>query len=148
MIPPVIARGPPAALTPGSLRAVLGGVLRGTDRHEKSPRPSIRVPARYGVAVCPGVVAMSTCEWRPAESSPAVDAAYEAVQAILSDDHNFERGVEEARRVAEAVHAERGSAAVVDLVVELSLTLGEALEEIAVERGIAAADLAEVWWVG
>jgi hypothetical protein len=91
---------------------------------------------------------MSTSRWQPIESSPAVDAAYEAVQAILSDDHNFERGVEEARRVAEAVHAQRGSAAVIDLVVELSLKLGEALEEIAVARGIAAADLAEVWWVG
>jgi hypothetical protein len=40
-----------------------------------------------------------------------------------------------------------GAAAVVDLAVELSLKLGEALEEIAVDRGLAAADLAEVWWV-
>jgi hypothetical protein len=87
---------------------------------------------------------MSTSEWQPAEQSTVVHADYGSVRAILSDDHNFQRGVEEARRVVEA---EQGAAAVVDLAVELSLKLGEALEEIAVDRGLAAADLAEVWWV-
>ena len=46
---------------------------------------------------------MSTSEWQPTEFSQVVEAAYGAVQAILSDDHNYERGVEEARRVVEAV---------------------------------------------
>jgi hypothetical protein len=35
--------------------------------------------------------------------------AYEAVQAVVSDDHNYERGVEGARAVAEAAHAEFGA---------------------------------------
>ena len=90
---------------------------------------------------------MSTSEWQPTEFSQVVEAAYGAVQAILSDDHNYERGVEEARRVVEAVHVEQGPDAVVALAVELSLRLGEALEHMARERGIAAADLTEVWWV-
>jgi hypothetical protein len=90
---------------------------------------------------------MSTSEWQPAEQSTVVHAAYGSVRAILCDDRNFQRSVEEARRVVEAVQAEQGAAAVVDLAVELSLKLSEALEEIAVDRGLAAADLAEVWWV-
>jgi hypothetical protein len=93
------------------------------------------------------VVVVSAAGQQPVDSFPAVNAAYEAVRAILSDDHNYERGVEEARRVAEAVHAQHGSAAVVELAVELSLRLGGALEDIAVDRGLVATDLAEVWFV-
>jgi hypothetical protein len=89
---------------------------------------------------------MSTEEWNRSDSSPAVSAAYHAVQAVLSDDHNYERGVEEARRTAEAVLAEAGTTALVDTVVELALRLGGALERTAAQQRVAAVDLLEVWW--
>ena len=73
--------------------------------------------------------------------------AYEAVQAVLSDDHNYERGVEGARGVAEAALAEFGAVGLTAIMVELSLQLASALERIATEQGIAAVDLAAVWFV-
>jgi hypothetical protein len=73
--------------------------------------------------------------------------AYDAVQAVLSDDHNYERGVEGARAVAEAALAEFGAVGLTAIMVELSLQLASALERIATERGIAAVDLAAVWFV-
>jgi hypothetical protein len=73
--------------------------------------------------------------------------AYEAVQAVLSDDHNYERGVEGARAVAAAAHAEFGAAGLAAIMVELSLQLASALERIATEQEIAAVDLAAVWFV-
>jgi hypothetical protein len=65
----------------------------------------------------------------------------------LSDDHNYERGVEGARAVAEAALAEFGAVGLTAIMVELSLQLASALERIATERGIAAVDLAAVWFV-
>ena len=73
--------------------------------------------------------------------------AYEAVQAVLSDDHNYERGVEEARAVANAALAEFGTVGLAAIAVELSLQLASALERIAAEQEIAAIDLADVWFV-
>jgi hypothetical protein len=73
--------------------------------------------------------------------------AYEAVQAVLSDDHNHERGVEGVRAVAHAALAEIGAAGLAAVMVELSLQLASALERIAAEQKIAAVDLAEVWFV-
>ena len=73
--------------------------------------------------------------------------AYEAVQAVVSDDNNFERGVAAARAVADTVLAEAGAAGLAEMVVELALNLGEALERIASDQGVAAVDLAEVWFV-
>ena len=73
--------------------------------------------------------------------------AYEAVQAVLSDDHNYERGVEGARAVAEAAHAELGAVGLTAIMVELSLQLASALERIATEQEISAVDLAAVWFV-
>jgi hypothetical protein len=70
-----------------------------------------------------------------------------AVQAVLSDDHNDERGVEAARVVAEAALAEFGAVGLVAMTVELSLQLASALERIAAEQKIAAVDLADVWFV-
>jgi hypothetical protein len=89
---------------------------------------------------------MSTEEWDRADAPPAVLAAHLAVRAVLSDDHNYERGVAEARRVAEAVLAEAGSSALVETAVELTLKLGEALERIAAEQGLPAVEFADVWW--
>jgi hypothetical protein len=73
--------------------------------------------------------------------------AYEAVHAVVSDDSNFEQGVVGARAVAGAVLAEAGTVGLRETVVELALKLAEALERIAAEQGLAAADLAEVWFV-
>ncbi len=73
--------------------------------------------------------------------------AYEAVHAVLSDDHNYERGVEEARAVARATLAEFGAVGLAAVAVELSVQLASALERIAAEQGIATVDLAAVWFV-
>lgn len=73
--------------------------------------------------------------------------AYEAVHAVLSDDHNSGRGVEEAWVVVKATLAECGAVGLAAVAVELSLQLASALERIAAEQGIAAVDLAEVWFV-
>ena len=69
------------------------------------------------------------------------------MHAVLSDDHNHERGVEEARAVATATLAEFGAVGLAAVAVELSLQLASALERIATEQGIAAVDLADVWFV-
>jgi len=66
---------------------------------------------------------------------------------VVSDDHNAERGQDAARAVADVVLAEAGPAGLAEMVVELTLKLAEALERIAAEQGLAAADLAEVWFV-
>ena len=78
--------------------------------------------------------------------SPHGLRSYEAVAAIVSDDHNAERGQDAARAVADAVLAEAGPNGLTEMVVELTLKLAEALERIAAEQGLAAADLAEVWF--
>jgi hypothetical protein len=81
----------------------------------------------------------------PSGSAPL--AAYEAVAGVVSDDHNFERGLDAARAVADAVLAKAGPDGLTEMVVELSSKLAEALERIAAEQRVAAANLAEVWFV-
>ena len=84
----------------------------------------------------------------PFPSPPQVRRrAYESVHAVLSDDHNHERGVEEAWAVARATLSEFGAVGLAAVAVELSLQLASALEQIATQQHIAAADLAEVWFV-
>ena len=73
--------------------------------------------------------------------------AYEAVHAVLSDDHDSGRGVEGAWAVARAALAECGAVGLAAVAVELSLQLASALERIAAEQQIAAVDLAAVWFV-
>ena len=73
--------------------------------------------------------------------------AYEAVQAVVSDGSSVEAGLAGARAVADVVLAEAGTAGLAETVVELALKLAEALERIAADQGLAAADLAEVWFV-
>jgi hypothetical protein len=79
--------------------------------------------------------------------SPPGPWVYQAVAAVVSDDHNAERGRDAARAVVEAVLAKAGPDGLTDVAVELSLKLAEALERIAAEQGLAAADLADVWFV-
>ena len=76
-----------------------------------------------------------------------MNANCEAVQAVVSDDHNYERGVEGARAVAKVVLAEFGAVGLAAMTVELSLQLASVLERIGAEQKIAAVDLAEVWFV-
>jgi hypothetical protein len=73
--------------------------------------------------------------------------AYEAVHAVLSDDHNYERGVEEAWVVARATLAEFGAVGLAAVAAELSLQLASALGQVATQQNVAAVDLAEVWFV-
>jgi hypothetical protein len=86
---------------------------------------------------------------RPGESVDlyAKAKAYHSLRAVLSDDHNYERGVAGAREVAEEVLRESGVDGLADVVVELSLKLASALERIAGDQGLAAVDLADVWFV-
>jgi hypothetical protein len=72
--------------------------------------------------------------------------AYELVRAVLSDDHNREQGVSAARNVAVAVLAEAEIDGLAEVTVDLSLRLASALERIAADQGLAAIDLAEVWF--
>ena len=83
----------------------------------------------------------------PSPSPVVRRRAYEAVRAVLSDDHSYERGVEGAWAVAKAALAECGAVGLAAVAVELSLQLASALERIAAEQEIAAVDLAEVWFV-
>ena len=73
--------------------------------------------------------------------------AYDSVRAVLSDDHNHERGVAAAQVVAAAVLAESGVAGLAEMTVELSLKLASALERIAGDQGLVAVDLADVWFM-
>ena len=72
--------------------------------------------------------------------------AYEMVRAVLSDDRNREKGVSAARNVAAAVLAEAEIDGLAEVAVDLSLRLASALERIAADQGLAAVDLAEVWF--
>jgi hypothetical protein len=83
----------------------------------------------------------------PPSPSQVRRRAYESVHAVLSDDHNSGRGVEEAWAVARATLSEFGAVGLAAVAVELSLQLASALEQIATQQHIAAADLAEVWFV-
>ena len=72
---------------------------------------------------------------------------YEAVSAVVSDDHNYERGLQVAEAVAHRVNAESGPAGLVEMVVELSSKLAEAVERIAAEQGVAAVDVVDLLFV-
>jgi hypothetical protein len=73
--------------------------------------------------------------------------AYELVRAVLSDVHDQEHRAAAARSVAVAVLAEAGIDGMADVAVDLSLRCASALERIAADQGLAAVDLAEVWFV-
>ena len=92
---------------------------------------------------------MTDDRWGPGESIAmyARARAYDSVRAVLSDDHNHERGLAGAQMVATAVLAESGVGGLAEVTVELSLKLASALERIATDQGLAAVDLADVWFV-
>src|SRR4051795_8640612 len=102
----------------------------------------------------------SDAEHAPAERRQPVDAGefdqcaeslplarrrvYEAVSAVVCDDHNYERGVQAAQAITHKVLAESGPAALAEMVVELSSKLAEAAGRIAAEQGVAATDIVDV----
>lgn len=69
-----------------------------------------------------------------------------AVRALLSDDHNHERGIAALDDLLDGVVREGGADALRDVAVALTLALATALERIAQDQGLAAEDLAEVWF--
>jgi hypothetical protein len=69
-----------------------------------------------------------------------------AMRALLSDDHNYERGLAVLRDLVDQITRDEGAAGVCDFTVALSLGLAEALDRIAHEQGLATADLAEIWF--
>ena len=70
----------------------------------------------------------------------------EAMRAVLSDDHSYERGLAALRDLIDQVVLEEGISGLGDLTVALSLELARALEEVAQEQGLAAVDLVEIWF--
>jgi hypothetical protein len=91
---------------------------------------------------------VSTAEFDRIEGFPSLPQlhAYQAVSAVVSDDHNFDRGVQTARAIVHAVLSEHGPDGLAEVTVELSLKLAEALERIAADQGLTATDLADVWF--
>jgi hypothetical protein len=70
----------------------------------------------------------------------------EAMHAVLSDDHNYERGLAALRDLVDRIVRDEGAAGLCEFTVSLSLSLASALERIADDQGLAAADLVDVWF--
>lgn len=70
----------------------------------------------------------------------------QAMRAVLSDDHNYEAGLAVLIDLVDRILREDGAGALQEVAVALSLALATALERIADEQGLAAADLADVWF--
>jgi hypothetical protein len=88
----------------------------------------------------------STSVADPAPEVPSQQKALEAMRAVLSDDHSYERGLAALHDLIDQVVRDEGATGLGDLTVALSLELAKALEEIAQEQGLTAVDLAEVWF--
>ena len=69
-----------------------------------------------------------------------------AMRAVLSDDHNYERGVASLTDLIDWIAQEGGATRLSDVAVALSLALATALERIALDQELAAEDLVEVWF--
>jgi len=70
----------------------------------------------------------------------------EAMRAVLSDDHNHERGLAVLNDVVDRIVREDSTSGLRDFAVALSLALATALERIAHDQGLAAEDLVDVWF--
>jgi hypothetical protein len=68
------------------------------------------------------------------------------MRTVVSDDHNYELGLATLRDLIDQVAREEGADGLGDLTVALSLDLAKALQEIAQAQGLAAVDLAEIWF--
>jgi hypothetical protein len=81
-----------------------------------------------------------------ARSLEARRQAYEAVHALLSDDHNHELGLFALKDVIDRVAEQQGSEGLAALAFEMALKLAETVERVAGDEGVAAVDLVEVWF--
>jgi hypothetical protein len=70
----------------------------------------------------------------------------EAMRAVLSDDHNFERGLASLTDLIDRIAHEDGGTTLSDVAVALSRALATALERIALDQGLTTEDLVEVWF--
>jgi hypothetical protein len=70
--------------------------------------------------------------------------AREALFAVMSDDHNAEAGDAAARKIIAHVASEQGEQGLQRLAFDLVLKLAELTERLAVDRRLAAADLADL----
>ncbi|MDT7574144.1 MAG: hypothetical protein QOH17_477 [Pseudonocardiales bacterium] len=70
----------------------------------------------------------------------------EAMRAVLSDDHNYERGAACLTDLITRIAREDGGSTLADVAVAVSVALATALERIALDEGLAARDLIEVWF--
>lgn len=70
----------------------------------------------------------------------------QAMRAVLSDDHNHERGLGCLDDLVNRIVQEGDASGIRDFVVALSLALAAALEQVADEQTLAAEDLLEVWF--
>jgi hypothetical protein len=68
------------------------------------------------------------------------------MRAVLSDDHSHERGLAALRDLMDQIVREEGPSGLREFTVALALGLASVLERIAATQGVAAADLAEVWF--
>jgi hypothetical protein len=71
-------------------------------------------------------------------------AAREALQAVLSDDHNAQAGDAAAQEIIARVATEQGEHGLQRLAFDLVLKLAELTERSAVERRLTAVDLADI----
>jgi hypothetical protein len=70
----------------------------------------------------------------------------QAKHAVLSDDHNYERGLTALTDLVERIARENGAEGLRDIAVALSLALATALAQVADEQGLAAEGLVDVWF--
>ncbi len=70
----------------------------------------------------------------------------DAMRAVLSDDHNYGRGLAMLRDLVDRVARDEGTTGLREFAVALSLAVASTLERMAHDQGLTAADLAEVWF--
>ena len=70
----------------------------------------------------------------------------QAMHAVLSDDHNYERGLATLNDLVDRIVRENGSIGLRAVAVALSVALATALERIAHDQGLTAEDLVDVWF--
>lgn len=81
------------------------------------------------------------------DERPTQPMVLQAMRAVLSDDHNYERGLATLTDLIDRIAREDGATTLGDVAVALSLALAAALERIALDQGLPTEDLAEVWFV-
>jgi hypothetical protein len=69
---------------------------------------------------------------------------HEAISAVVSDDHNYELGVQAAQAIIHRVLTESGPTALAEMILELLSQLAEAVKRIAADREVAAVDVLDM----